>query len=1060
MADLRSYKIATINLNAVTNETKLEALKSFIRVSDFDIIFLQEVALTTLQISGYNVVFNVDGSRRGTAIAVRNYFSYGRVERSLDTRIISMRINGVTLINVYAPSGTLNRGARENFFNATLPYYYYNATETVVIGGDFNCVVNAKDATGSNSHSPMLRRFMNASNVSDTWELLHRDQVEFSFIRPGSASRIDRILITQNMQNWLRTAYFAATAFSDHKAYVVRTVLPLLGSPPGRGIWRLQTKILDHPEVIEELALKWTYWVRFRRNHRSWVDWWMSFVKPKLVSFLKWKTSIHNRNFHDTMELYYALLHSTYDRLERDATQLQTVNHIKGLMLNLQRKHTSENHRLGETYIAGEKTSIFHIASRRNRKSETTIKQLQTETGLLTEDGEIQENVSSYFENLYSPGQIEANRNFEPARSIPEGNQVNQQILQEISPQEVLQAIKSSCSRKSPGVDGLPKEFFLKTWQIIGTEFTLILNDVLAGLAPKEFFDGIIVLVKKKNGDGSIQGYRPISLLNVDYKLVSRVLKNRMTEILPLVLSAKQKCSNGRRNIFEATSRILDRICQLKTQNESALLLAFDFDHAFDRVDHRFLASTMEKMNFNQNLIDLLMHFADSSHSRILINGRLSREIKICRSVRQGDPLSMYLFVIYLQPLIDKISTVLPNAILNAYADDISMFVDNESQLQLVIQTFKEFEKISGARLNVGKTLALKIGVVNLSPESEWLQIQDKVKILGIVFTEDFKTTVDINWDMVLKGFQKCLWANNNRCLNLIQKVILINTYVSSKLWYAASVIPLTNKHSGKFISRIGSFLWYGQPWTRIAFETLILPKQRGGLNLHSPPIKAKALLVNRIMHNAPDLPFLWSFVEHNANPPFVSSIPRRYDHIRTVVRETAFLPDEITRNPSSSNIYHFYIQRMKETKIVQESPNRNWKRIFNYVHSKHLTSHQRSIWYMVIHRKILTNELLHHRGRRADPSCDSCAGQMDTLEHRLFGCGVTRQIWNYQKHQFALIDHRFGDVDWIHPSFRHGSRYVHRRIIKMFSIYLCYILDNNEMHSVEGYIFYLNCNM
>lgn len=293
------------------------------------------------------------------------------------------------------------------------------------------------------------------------------------------------------------------------------------------------------------------------------------------------------------------MLHSSYDRLQHDHEQLRAVHHVKGLMLNLQRKSSSEFRHWGDTYIGQENTSIFHVASRRNRRSETAIRQLQTEHGLLTETDIIQQNVRNYFENLYSPAQTVQNQLFEPAKMIPEENLANQQVLREISAEEVLHAIKTSCSRKSPGIDGLPKEFFLKTWQIIGREFTFVMNDVLTGLAPKEFFDGIIVLVKKKNGDGTIKGYRPISLLNVDYKLLSRILKNRMTELLPLVLSTKQKCSNGYRNIFEANARTLDRICQLKDTNGNALLLAFDFDHAFDRVDYGFLADVSNVESHN-----------------------------------------------------------------------------------------------------------------------------------------------------------------------------------------------------------------------------------------------------------------------------------------------------------------------------------------------------------------------------------------------------------------------------------------------------------------------------
>lgn len=336
MAEMRSYKIATINMNAVTNETKLAALASFIRSSDLDLVFLQEVALTTLQIPGFNTVYNLDERRRGTAIAMKTYFQHSNVRRSLDSRILSVQINGVTFINVYAPSGTQYRRDREHFFNAILPHYVQNATRTLLIGGDFNCVVNQKDATGNNSHSSMLQKLMRAAELTDSWEILHRNHVEFSLIRADAASRIDRILTKDNMRGQIRNAYFAATSFSDHKAYVVRMVLPLLGSPPGRGIWRMQAGVLDAPEVVEELRVKWSYWTRFRRNYGTWIEWWMTFLKPKLASFLRWKTSQKNRDFHDTMELYYAMLNAAYSRYYGDRQQLQEINHLKALMLTHQ----------------------------------------------------------------------------------------------------------------------------------------------------------------------------------------------------------------------------------------------------------------------------------------------------------------------------------------------------------------------------------------------------------------------------------------------------------------------------------------------------------------------------------------------------------------------------------------------------------------------------------------------------------------------------------------------------------------------------------------------------
>lgn len=213
-----------------------------------------------------------------------------------------------------------------------------------------------------------------------------------------------------------------------------------------------------------------------------------------------------------------------------------------------------------------------------------------------------------------------------------------------------------------------------------------------------------------------------------------------MNNLLPLVLSEHQKCSNGNRNISEVTSRILDEISRLKCRIQNSLLVSFDLDHAFDRVNHHFLRTTMNRMNFNHQFVDLLTQIWNRSHSKILVNGYLTQEIKINRSVRQGDPLSMHLFVLYLQPLLDAIHRRLPNAVLNAYADDISMFIGGEEGLVQILEIFSDFGIASGVLLNMQKTAAIMIRNVNLTVQTEWLNIENFVNILGVLFGENLKT--------------------------------------------------------------------------------------------------------------------------------------------------------------------------------------------------------------------------------------------------------------------------------------------------------------------------------
>lgn len=352
---------------------------------------------------------------------------------------------------------------------------------------------------------------------------------------------------------------------------------------------------------------------------------------------------------------------------------------------------------------------------------------------------------------------------------------------------------------------------------------------------------------------------------------------------------------------------------------------------------------------------------------------------------------------------------------------------------------------------------------MNLTTDTDWLQIENEIKMLGVYLTTRFTQTVERNWSTVLTKFRRSLWMNNVRKLNLVQKTILINTYVSSKLWYIASVLPLPNKYAGKFISQIGSFLWYGRATIRVAFETIILPKGRGGLNLHSPALKARALLVNRMVQMAESLTFFLEFYRLNDNPPFVNSIPQKFQHMRIALQESAFLPAEIMGSLTSCSIYIFFLKRLKDAKIVRQDPIREWKAVFKNLHSKHLSSNLRSTWYIVMHQKIATNELLYQQQRRQDPFCDRCPNEVDTVSHTIFKCGINRRIWHHQRELLIRCDRRLislGPTDWIYPTMKQIRRTHRIEILKTFAVFLCYISETKETdRSIDHFEFFKKCN-
>lgn len=1055
-----SYIIGSINTNTISSDNKLAALRSFVRLMDFDIILLQEVESANLRIPGYNVITNVDESKRGTAIALKSHIPFANVQRSLNSRIMSVKVgNSLTVCNVYAQSGTQNFSARENLFKEQLPFYLQASTEHIILGGDFNCVVANKDSTGSNNYSTSLKQLVENMQLLDTWNCLHRNLVDYSFVRSNSASRIDRIYVSRSLVPHLRVADLLATSFSDHKAYRIRCCLPNLGKPHGRGYWCIRAHILNE-QNLEEFQQKWLRWVRERRNFDSWMSWWIECAKPKIRSFFRWKTNEAFREFHTTNEFLYRQLKNAYEQLYQNPNGIVEVNKIKAKMLNVQSNFSKAYERLNDRFVCGEKVSSFQIGDRYKRKS--TINSIRHQDRCITDAVEIETHVHDYFQNLYSVEHLRGSENFPVNRIIPPDSNANAALMDEITTAELFFAIRSSASRKSPGSDGIPKEFYIKAFDIIHPQLNMIINEALQGNIPEKFVEGVIVLCKKKAGDQTIKAYRPISLLNYDYKLLSRILKDRLGKVMieNNLLNSSQKCSNSDRTIFEAVHSIKDRIAELNCKRMRGKLISFDLDHAFDRVNQNYLMVVMRNIHLNANFVQLLGKIMSSAHSRLLINGNLTPSFPIQRSVRQGDPLSMHLFVLYLHPLLEKLRTICngPNDLVVAYADDITIVITDERKLNAIQQTFRSFGECSGSLLNISKTVAVNLGPQRDVNDTVWPRVQDSIKVLGVTFFNSHKQIIDYNWADVIKKSSRLMWMYKARNLTLQQKVIVLNTYITSRLWFLASVISIPNQAVARMTSYIGSFIWDRFP-TRVPIEQLTLPRSMGGLNLHLPMHKCKSLLVTRFLIEIRETPFAGTMRQHLENPPNSAAIPALYPCLKSISKILPYIPRRIEESPSASSLHNYFREQLKKPKVMEENANISWKRVWSNIGVKELTSMERSVYYLVVNGKIPHAQLLHRQNRVASPYCNQCPNTEEDLEHKLAGCPRISALWNHLLSRLETnIGRRMTFISLKIPELKNMNRRCRYQALKAFITYVNFILDANDQKTVEALNFVLNC--
>ncbi|KAG7543067.1 Reverse transcriptase domain [Arabidopsis thaliana x Arabidopsis arenosa] len=519
-------------------------------------------------------------------------------------------------------------------------------------------------------------------------------------------------------------------------------------------------------------------------------------------------------------------------------------------------------------------TKYFHATTKQRRARNRIIGLLDENGCWIDKDSGIESLAVNYFQTLFTTSNpIDFSS---VIRDIPETitEEMNEMLTKVVSLEEVRRALFSLNPDKTPGPDGLTAAFYQKFWDIVGEDlFHLVKDFFVSGTFDSRLNETNICLIPKTDRPRSMTEFRPISLCNVAYKVISKVLSSRLKKILPDMISETQSAFVAGRLITDNILIAQENFHALRSNaacKKKFMAIKTDMSKAFDRVEWQFLRALMEKMGFSGAWIERVMFCVSSVSYKVILNGTPRGVIKPTRGIRQGDPISPFLFILCTEALIAQlrsaewnghiqglqVSKASPSTSHLLFADDSLFFCKaEENQGKAVIDIIRAYGEASGQQLNFRKssvmfgkdvdnqtrsTIKRTLGISTEGGMGTYLGLPEKI--------HGSKTQV---FSFVRDRLHSRLNTWSAKFLSKGGKEILIKSVAQALPTYVMSCFLLPKAISSKLKSAIADFWWKtradskGIHW--IAWDKLCTQLSEGGLGFRTLEEFNLALLAKQL---------------------------------------------------------------------------------------------------------------------------------------------------------------------------------------------------------------------